>query len=168
MSSASCGRCGSPAPEALLRNVSLHVDGSEVDAQTICPDCFSDWIAHYQEQMAGDMPGADDEAGDMPGAGGNSDAGDDDALSEAIRAAQEHVESDGERGATEATPPGEASAESAPSGGDEIREVGGGSPAGGHGDADPGGEGGVDVDLGGDADVAEEDDEDDDGGLLLG
>lgn len=58
MSTEPCGRCGDPAPAALLRSVQLRVDGDNVDEQTLCPDCFSDWIARYQEEMAHDMPGS--------------------------------------------------------------------------------------------------------------
>ena len=172
MSSASCERCGSPAPEALLRSVSLNVDGSEVDSQTICPDCFSDWIAHYQEEMAGDMPGAD--------AARNASGGD--ALSETVRAASERADAaEGtsdqrlqdavENGATTATPPGqqrEPVDDAGASGGNEIREVGGAGGANDAGDdvaVDLGGNDGVDVNL---DESVEDDDEDDDGGLLLG
>jgi hypothetical protein len=42
MTTDSCERCGSPAPAALLRDIELRVDGSGVDEQTICPDCFAD------------------------------------------------------------------------------------------------------------------------------
>lgn len=167
MSTESCGRCGATAPDALLRNVSLHVDGSEVDAQTICPDCFSDWIAHYQSQMAGDMPGADEPAADPA-------ESDDAALDQAVRAAQQHVENEEPR-ATNATPPGRQREESVErAGGDEIREVGSGSTTDGGVDERSSSanqkspiSGDVDVDLGGSADVAE-DEEEDDGGLLPG
>ncbi|GAB7094488.1 hypothetical protein JCM30237_16410 [Halolamina litorea] len=182
MSTQSCGRCGSPAPEALLRNVSLNVDGSEVDSQTICPDCFSDWIAHYQEEMAGDMPGADDAR-----SGAAADAGSSDRLSETVSAAVEHdgdaaageerLQDAVDDGATKASPPGRTGSDeiesvgggSGGTGNNEIREVGGagGGPADDDVeiDLDDGGDS-VDVDLG-NGDDAEED-EDDDGGLLLG
>lgn len=52
-----CDRCGDSAAAALLRSVQLRVDGDEVDEQTLCPDCFSDWIARYQAEMAAEMPG---------------------------------------------------------------------------------------------------------------
>jgi hypothetical protein len=155
MTTDSCERCGSPSPEALLRNIELRVDGSEVDSQTVCPDCFADWIAHYQEQMAGDMPGAEAE---------NADEGtpSDSALNAAVAAAQDRSEShgtpttvgDGTRDRGETVE--EAGTEDV--GGDEIREVGG-STRGDGGD--------VEVDLGGESDVVD-DDEDDDGGLILG
>lgn len=168
MSSASCDRCGAAAPEALLRNVSLSVDGSEVDSQTICPDCFADWITHYQEQMAGNMAGAER----------TSDAG---TLGETVQAASERADAAEstteqrlqetvENGAN-AIPPGQgsvdgigntggASGQTTTNSGDEIREVG----DGGTSQSD-----GVEVDLNGETAVAEEEeDEDDDGGLLLG
>lgn len=161
MSTESCGRCGATAPDALLRNVSLHVDGSEVDAQTICPDCFSDWIAHYQSQMAGDMPGAD-ESREASHEGADPTESDDAALDQAVRAAQQHVETEEPRASSSGRQHGTA-VESV--GGDEIREVGSGSTT--DGGVDEALSGDVDVDLGGSADVAE-DEEEDDGGLLPG
>jgi hypothetical protein len=152
----SCERCGSPAPEALLRTIELRVDDSRVDEQTVCPDCFADWIAHYQEQMAGDMPGTDENAG------ADDQTPSDSALNAAVAAAQDRSESHESPTTVDgASDRGQSVEEvgSEDTGGDEIREVGGG-PSGGDG-------GDVAVDLGGESDVAEEDDEDDDGGLIL-
>lgn len=153
MATDSCERCGATAPEALLRTVELHVDGSEVDEQTICPGCFADWIAHYQEQMAGDMPGADG------GSGETDDGIDDDVLSEAVRAAQKQKETD--ESATDATAETAIDAISASGGssGNEIREVGD------DGAATPADDRDVEVDLNGEADV--EDAEADSDGLIL-
>lgn len=57
----SCDRCRDSVSTALLRDIELRVDGAEVDAQAVCPDCFADWIAQYQERLADDGPGAADE-----------------------------------------------------------------------------------------------------------
>lgn len=54
----SCDRCGDGISTPLLRDIELRVDGAEVDEQAVCPDCFADWIAHYQEQLAGDATDA--------------------------------------------------------------------------------------------------------------
>ena len=154
MTTDSCERCGSPSPEALLRNIELRVDGSDVDSQTVCPDCFADWIAHYQEQMAGDMPGAADTEDEKTPS--------DSALNAAVAAAQDRSESHETPTTVDSTSDRGQSVEEVgteDAGGDEIGEVGGGSTRSDGGD--------VEVDLGHESDVAD-DDEDDDGGLLLG
>ncbi|MCH7661449.1 MAG: hypothetical protein IH933_12995 [Euryarchaeota archaeon] len=51
MANVSCDDCGKQVTEALSRTVSLSVDGSEVDAQTLCPGCFADWIDRYERRM---------------------------------------------------------------------------------------------------------------------
>lgn len=62
MSTAPCDRCGDRTPEPLLRRVDLRVDGESVDDQTLCPDCFAEWIARYRDELAGDMPQPEEEA----------------------------------------------------------------------------------------------------------
>lgn len=152
MATDSCERCGATAPEALLRTVELYVDGSEVDEQTICPDCFADWIAHYQEQMAGDMPGSDD-------SGAATEKGvDDDVLSEAVRAAQKQNETDESAGDTVADTAVDSVSESDGSGGNEIREVGDSA-------ATPTDDGDIEIDLNGGGDVDDADEDSD--GLIL-
>lgn len=47
----SCDGCGGTATDALARTVSLTVDGSEVDSQRLCPNCFADWIERYRTEM---------------------------------------------------------------------------------------------------------------------
>lgn len=54
MADASCDGCGEEIRAALSRTVSLSVDGSEVDSQTLCPGCFADWIERYERRMQPD------------------------------------------------------------------------------------------------------------------
>jgi hypothetical protein len=46
-----CNGCGDPVEAALARSIQLRVDGSEVDAQRLCPACFAEWIDRYQREM---------------------------------------------------------------------------------------------------------------------
>jgi hypothetical protein len=55
MNTDACESCGDAAPEPLLRTVPLSVDGDRVDGQTLCPECFSEWISRYQTEMATNM-----------------------------------------------------------------------------------------------------------------
>ncbi|MFW5935206.1 MAG: DUF7569 family protein [Halolamina sp.] len=57
----SCDRCRDSVSTALLRDIELRVDGAEVDAQAVCPDCFADWIGQYQERLAADGAGLAEE-----------------------------------------------------------------------------------------------------------
>ncbi len=57
-----CDDCGEVIGDALARTVRLTVDRSEIDAQRLCPECFADWIDHYQQEMqAGPEKLRDDE-----------------------------------------------------------------------------------------------------------
>jgi uncharacterized protein CbrC (UPF0167 family) len=51
MSNVSCDSCGEQITEALSRTVSISVDESEIDSQTLCPNCFADWIDRYERRM---------------------------------------------------------------------------------------------------------------------
>jgi uncharacterized protein CbrC (UPF0167 family) len=51
MADVSCDSCGEQITEALSRTVSISVDGSEIDSQTLCPSCFADWIDRYERRM---------------------------------------------------------------------------------------------------------------------
>lgn len=53
MSNAPCDGCGESVPDALARTVRLSVDRSNIDTQRLCPECFAEWIAHYQNEMGG-------------------------------------------------------------------------------------------------------------------
>ncbi|MEM4780139.1 MAG: hypothetical protein QXG03_01030 [Halalkalicoccus sp.] len=54
MTDVSCDGCGKEVAAALSRTVSLSVDGSAVDSQTLCPGCFADWIERYERRMSGE------------------------------------------------------------------------------------------------------------------
>lgn len=47
----SCDSCGEPVSDALARTIRLTVDRSQIDAQRLCPECFAEWIARYEEEM---------------------------------------------------------------------------------------------------------------------
>ncbi|KYH27095.1 hypothetical protein HAPAU_09850 [Halalkalicoccus paucihalophilus] len=51
MADVSCDGCGEEVADTLSRTVSLSVDGSGVDSQTLCPGCFADWIDRYEREM---------------------------------------------------------------------------------------------------------------------
>lgn len=138
MNTEACDRCNEPAAKPLLRTVELGVDGDRVDDQTLCPDCFSQWISRYQAEMASEtaQPDTEPDAGDditiaeetepAPDIGTGSNV-----LDQTVANAENHVES-----------------------GDDIKEVGGKPPQG------PGTGDGVEIDL------ADESDDEDDGGLF--
>lgn len=46
-----CDACGEPTADPLARTVRLTVDRAEIDAQRLCPECFADWVARYDEEM---------------------------------------------------------------------------------------------------------------------
>ncbi|MFC6905297.1 DUF7569 family protein [Halalkalicoccus tibetensis] len=54
MTDVPCDDCGKEVAAPLSRTVSLSVDGSEVDSQTLCPGCFADWIERYERRMGSD------------------------------------------------------------------------------------------------------------------
>ncbi|ADJ13459.1 DUF7569 family protein [Halalkalicoccus jeotgali] len=54
MTDVSCDGCSEEVRTALSRTVSLAVDGSDVDSQTLCPGCFADWIERYERRMQPD------------------------------------------------------------------------------------------------------------------
>lgn len=139
MSTEPCGRCGDPAPDALLRSVQLRVDGDEVDEQTLCPDCFSDWIARYQEEMADDMPGSSEP----------ETTGGDIRIAEEDETVHSHQIDDYSE---------EQLREAVGGTGDEIRDLGAGTNSDSSGD--------VAVDLDGEAAVTD-DEEDEDGSYLF-
>ena len=60
-----CDDCGKPVEEALARTVRLTVDRSQVDAQRLCPECFADWIARYQEKMQSEPGTLEDDEGEI-------------------------------------------------------------------------------------------------------
>lgn len=164
MSTEPCERCGDPAPEPLLRSVELRVDGDRVDGQTLCPDCFSQWIARYQAEMAGDMPQPESDepdAGDditiaeetepTPDIGTGSDV-----LDRTVTDAENRAESGAQANARGQR--SDLASHPTDGGGDDIREVGGRPPQG------PGSDDGVEIDL--DAETDQGDDEDDGGSLL--
>jgi hypothetical protein len=137
MSSVPCEGCGDPTPDPLHRSVQLRVDGVELDEQTLCPDCFSDWIARYQNEMADDLPGS----------GGPETTGDD------IRIADEDESVRSHQGALDDVRLREAVSGT----GDEIRDLATGS----HGD------GNEDLAVDPDATAVVPDDEEDDGDALF-
>ncbi|SFR32054.1 DUF7569 family protein [Halogeometricum limi] len=57
-----CDGCGSHVSGALARTVRITVDGSEVDSQRLCPNCFAGWIERYRTEMTSGRSG-DDESG---------------------------------------------------------------------------------------------------------
>ena len=57
-----CDACGESTADPLARTVRLTVDRAEVDAQRLCPDCFADWIARYDEEMRPAVPTEDAES----------------------------------------------------------------------------------------------------------
>ena len=57
-----CDACGEPTADALARTVRLTVDRAEVDAQWLCPDCFADWIARYDDEMRATVRASDAES----------------------------------------------------------------------------------------------------------
>lgn len=136
MSTEPCDRCGDPAPEPLLRSVELRVDGDEVDEQTLCPDCFSDWIARYQQEMAAEMPGADEP----------ETTGGDIRIAEEDESVHSHQFGDSSE---------QQLREAVGGSGDEIRDLGTGTN-GESGDD-------VEVDLDGEAEIPGRTEEDDDG-----
>lgn len=167
MSTEPCERCGDPAPEPLLRNVELRVDGDRVDDQTLCPDCFSGWISRYQAEMANDMPEPESEepdAGDditiaeetepTPEVGTGSSA-----LDRAVAEADNRTESGAQANARGQTSD-LASHPTGGSAGDDIKEVGGKPPEG------PGSNDGVEIDLDAESDSGDDDEDDDSGGLF--
>ncbi len=46
-----CDACEDTVSDALARTIRLTVDRAEIDAQRLCPDCFAEWIDHYQSEM---------------------------------------------------------------------------------------------------------------------
>ena len=46
-----CDGCGDPVSDALARTIRLSVDRSQIDAQRLCPECFAEWIARYEDEM---------------------------------------------------------------------------------------------------------------------
>lgn len=161
----SCDRCGDSAPEPLLRSIELSVDGDRVDGQTLCPDCFSEWIARYQSEMAGSMP--------QPESAAEPDAGDDITIAEETEPAPDigtgsnaldrsftNADNRTENGAQSKARGQGSDLASHPTdggGGDDIREIGGEPPQG------PGSDDGVEVDL--DRETKHGDDEEEDGSL---
>lgn len=169
MHTASCDRCGDPAPVPLLRRVELSVDGDRVDGQTLCPDCFSQWISRYQDEMDNNLPepeSATTDAGDditiaeetepTPDIGTGSNVLDQTVASAETRA-ERNAQSNarGQRSDLASHPIDD---------GDDIREVGGEAPQG------PGaGDGEVEVDLDDNSEYDDEDEaeeEEDHGGLF--
>jgi hypothetical protein len=165
MSTEACDRCGDPAPEPLLRSIELRVDGDRVDDQTLCPDCFSQWISRYQDEMANDMPQPESE---------EPDAGDDITIAEeteptpdlgtgsnvldsAVADAGNRAESGAQANARGQS--SDLASHPTDGGGDDIREVGGEPPQG------PGTGDGVEIDLDAESDHGDDED-DDDGGLF--
>lgn len=134
MSTEPCGNCGEPAPRPLLRTVQLRVDRAEVDKQTLCPDCFSDWIARYQEEMAETMPGSSEP----------ETTGDDIRIAEEDESVHSHQIGDD---------PEEGIGESIGRSGDDIHDLGTGTGS----DSNDG----VDVDLDGEAAVPTDKDAED-------
>ncbi|GGL47996.1 DUF7569 family protein [Halocalculus aciditolerans] len=51
-----CDDCGDPTANALARTIRLSVDGSAIDTQRLCPDCFATWIQEYREYMQPERP----------------------------------------------------------------------------------------------------------------
>ena len=159
MNTDACESCGEPAPEPLLRSVTLRVDGDRVDGQTLCPECFSDWIARYQAEMANEMP--------EPKADAEPDAGSDITIadeteptpdigtgSNALDQTVANAENRGKSGAQSNARGQSSDLASHPTGGDDIKEVGGKPPQG------PGSND-VEIDLNaedGDSDDSENDD----------
>lgn len=163
MNTDACESCGEPAPEPLLRSVALRVDGDRVDGQTLCPECFSDWIARYQAEMANEMP--------EPKSDAEADAGSDitiaeeteptpdigtgsNALDQTVANAENRAES-GAQSNARGQSSDLASHPTCGSAGDDIKEVGGQPPQG------PGSNDGVEIDLDaedGDGDDSENDD----------
>ncbi|MDZ7702269.1 MAG: hypothetical protein U5J98_09545 [Halobacteriales archaeon] len=56
---APCDSCGDEVTDALSRTVRLSVDRAEIDAQRLCPDCFAEWIARYEQEMQSTHESAD-------------------------------------------------------------------------------------------------------------
>lgn len=46
-----CDTCGETVSEALARTIQLTVDRAEIDTQRLCPECFAEWIDHYEAEM---------------------------------------------------------------------------------------------------------------------
>jgi len=128
-----CDRCGDAAAAALRRSVRLSVDGDEVDGQTLCPDCFADWIARYRREMAAEMSGAD----------GTETTDGDIRIAEEDESVHSHQFGDGTD---------QQLREAVGGSGGEIRELGTGT----NGEPDDN----VEVDLDGEATVSNETDED--------
>lgn len=139
MSTEPCGNCGELAPRPLLRTVQLRVDRAEVDKQTLCPDCFSDWIARYQEEMAETMPGSSEP----------ETTGDDIRIAEEDESVHSHQIGDN---------PEEGISDSIGGTGDKIHDLGTGT---GSNSSE-----GVDVDLDGEAAVADDEEDEGDGELF--
>lgn len=74
MSPEPCDGCGENVPDALARTLRLSVDRSNIDTQRLCPECFANWIAHYQNEMSSN-PTASPTAGHA--ATNGADEGDD-------------------------------------------------------------------------------------------
>ncbi|AUX10495.1 hypothetical protein AArcSl_2884 [Halalkaliarchaeum desulfuricum] len=57
-----CHACGESTTDALSRTVRLSVDRSTIDTQRLCPECFAEWIARYEEEMKNERAaGIDDD-----------------------------------------------------------------------------------------------------------
>lgn len=72
MSTEACEGCGESVPDALARTVRLSVDRSNIDSQRLCPTCFANWIAHYQNEMSGE-PTSSPTAHSTGGSGGSTE-----------------------------------------------------------------------------------------------
>lgn len=60
-----CDDCGDAVEDALARTVRLRVDGSTVDNQRLCPDCFAEWISRYEREMKPKDPVMVDDESDI-------------------------------------------------------------------------------------------------------
>lgn len=59
--SEACDACGDDVSDALARTVGVRVDGSRIDAQRLCPECFASWIDRYETEMRPDPPQVEDD-----------------------------------------------------------------------------------------------------------
>lgn len=165
MSTEACERCGDPAPEPLLRSVELTVDGDRVDDQTLCPDCFAEWISRYQAEMAKETPeskaGEPDAGSDITIAEETEPAPDigtgSNVLDRTVASADNRAESSAQSKARGQR--SDLASHPTDGGGDDIREVGG-EPPQGPGSADDS----VEIDL--DSESGYDEDEEEDDGLI--
>lgn len=74
MSAEPCDGCGESVPGPLARTVRLSVDRSNIDTQRLCPECFAEWVARYQNEMGGTIAGTGNRTAPEGVLGGDDDA----------------------------------------------------------------------------------------------